>query len=137
MPEYKMTYVEYRQAAHRHMVTCELLKKEITTNATECDKKKLTLNFYYLSGYIIECSLKYMIYDSLQYPRSGDIKDLDKDTASYKGHIHGHKLNNRLKDCFQCNVHKRLPLISDSNGIDSEVIDLFNCWDSTVRYYNL
>jgi hypothetical protein len=59
---YKMTYPEFLKAAIKHNSTCDHLRQAIETLESDTQIKALTLNLYYLSGYIIECAIKFGIY---------------------------------------------------------------------------
>jgi len=49
---------QYRAAADKHYKVCILLRNEYEGNK---DKKCLVSNLFYLGGYVIECTLKYLI----------------------------------------------------------------------------
>lgn len=52
------TAKQYRAAADKHYKVCILLNKECNNHK---DKKCLVSNLFYLGGYVIECTLKYLI----------------------------------------------------------------------------
>ncbi len=59
-----MDYRHYEKAASRHFKTCEYLLSKIREESTQ-DKQLIIWNLYYLSGYIIECSFKYVWLSSI------------------------------------------------------------------------
>jgi hypothetical protein len=135
-----MYYSEYLNAARKHLLSCRVINKEIqeiiTKPSGQIDESKLrllTLNLYYLSGYIIECSVKYGIYGVLEYDRTKCIKNLNYPYASYDTHIKHHKFK-RYVDIF--NAKKSgLILIDDTTSIGKEVKHLYSMWDAEIRYF--
>lgn len=69
-----MQYHEYLNSARKHQYTCEEVLKlikgiELTSGEGKSRHKRLLLNLYYLSGYVVECSVKYAIYHLIAYDR--------------------------------------------------------------------
>lgn len=135
-----MTYKEFLNAARKHLATCkvlrDILEESINTNNVDVAKnKQLTINLYYLSGYIIECSVKYGIYVCLDYDRNHDIMSLDTAGISFSRNIKHHRFD-RYVDHLNRKI-SGITLIDNKAGISNEVKKLYNNWDAEVRYcYN-
>lgn len=132
-----MKYIEFLNAARKHNHTSEVLKgalQEHLTKTPVCNGsvKRLTLNLYYISGYVIECSLKYGIYALVGYDRNEDVKKINQNGIDYNGKIKHHPFN-VYADVFNM-YHSGVALVDSRNGIPQEVINLYNNWDAEVRY---
>ena len=95
--------------------------------------KQLLLNVYYLTGYVIECSVKYAIYHLISYDRKKCVRQLDQDGISFKENIKHHKFERYAE-----HLKVRQPgliLIDDTQKIDPEVIYIYKLWDAEVRYW--
>jgi hypothetical protein len=67
-----LKYPEYLLAAKRHNEACKVLQEKIelclsNEQGQGFQFQHLVLSLYYLSGYIVECSLKYKILDLLGF----------------------------------------------------------------------
>jgi hypothetical protein len=132
-----MTYKEYLNAARKHKNTCEIIKNALLAMNSLPNKdigriKRLTINLYYLSGYIIECSVKYGIYTTLRYDKNSDICALNSQGVTYSDHIKHHKFN-KYVDKLNMNFGG-IKLIDNKAGVSKEVKKLYNGWDAEVRY---
>jgi hypothetical protein len=129
-----MLYKDYLNAARKHEHTCDVIYEKITTGVCSSTQEKcLLLNLYYLSGYIIECIIKYAIYDLIGYKKDEDIKNLNHYGLTYHANIRHHKFA-RYSEHVNRYVSGRIPLVNDNNGIDKAVIELYRQWDSDLRY---
>jgi hypothetical protein len=133
-----MIYSEYLNAARKHLVTCELLKENIsqinTSNTQEKTKcKQLLLNLYYLTGYILECSIKYGIYKVIDHDPRSPVKSLETSELSYKTHIKHHRFKNYSEHLI--NKSPGIKLVDDTTSIPKDVVHLYNTWDAEVRYW--
>jgi len=70
-----MKFTEYRKAAYRHLETCTCLLKNIENENCKKNKSQILTNIYYLSGYVIECSLKFVIFSAINFDRKQEIED--------------------------------------------------------------
>jgi hypothetical protein len=135
-----MKYKEYLNAARKHKNTCLSLIACIDelNNSPQKDLNKiksLTLNLYYLSGYIIECSVKYAIYVCIQYNRFQEVNKLNNEDITYKDHIKHHKYSRYVDHLNR--VHGGIVLLDNRRDISKEIIQLYNGWDADIRYcYN-
>lgn len=135
-----MEYSEYLSAATRHKKTCAILKERIEENSDDGivdinDEELgfLIINLYYLSGYIIECSLKYKILEIFGY------YDDVNDKVKLKDVLSGHGLSKN--DFITHNLDKLI------DTLDSEIPDLINRnykldkllarWGPFIRYESI
>lgn len=133
-----MTYQEYLNSARKHNFSCEeilraLKSVDLSNGVGKSKQKHLLLNLYYLSGYIIECSVKYAIYHLISYDRKKCVRQLDQDGISFQNNIRFHKF-----EMYVNHLKVRQPgiiLIDDHTEIDKEVIFLYRLWDAEVRYW--
>jgi len=83
-----MVYLDYKEAAERHLETCfelvqaiiKLENKKNTGSLSSSDTKRQTHileNLYYLSGYMLECLYGYAMCKQDSYPQTDEVKDLD------------------------------------------------------------
>jgi len=101
------------------------------TDTAKC--KYLLLNLYYLSGYIIECIVKYGIYDLIGYSKDKEVTKLNNKEITYKDHIRFHKFE-RYTEHLNKMISSPIPLINNVEGIDKKVIQLYKKWDVEIRY---
>jgi len=130
-----MIYKDYLNAARKHKYTCGVLREKLE-NIDENDTAKhkyLLLNLYYLSGYIVECIVKYGIYDLIGYPKKEDVSKLDKEGLTYKNDIKHHKFK-RYTEQLNKLMSGTIPLVNHKKGIEKEVIQLYQEWDAEIRY---
>ena len=58
-----MYYNEYLKSAFRHLSTCKQLINDIqSAQGTQADRNHWLCEVYYLSGYIVECMLSYVLF---------------------------------------------------------------------------
>ena len=64
-----MTVGDYRDAALRHFNTCKILWRYIripdASNLKSIDEEIILKNVFYLSGYVVECALKYRYFTTI------------------------------------------------------------------------
>lgn len=157
----------YKHAAERHLDTCLNLKEiiqqkygdTILSITKENEQQELLFNIYYLSGYIIECSLNYSILKFINFDR---IKRTNSRIRHYK-QLNSRHRNNRYnvsfshKDRnadyalwqpahkFQSNIlffaeDSKISGIDHIRGINGNPIEpinvrrLFNDWNVEYRY---
>ena len=134
-----MNYYEFLNSARKHQSTCNEIflildaQKAEVSGQQKAKNKQLVYNLYYLSGYIIECSIKYAIYHLISYDRKKNIKELNQDGITFSHNIKHHKYE-RYVDVL--NIRQPgLVLIDDIKGISKEVVSLYKLWDAEVRYW--
>lgn len=58
-----MYYKEYVKSAYRHLSTCKQLMRDIQKGkSTPADRTHWLCEVYYLSGYVLECMLSYVLF---------------------------------------------------------------------------
>lgn len=130
-----MKYPEYLISAKRHNKACRVLQDRIELykeQGIEDDNFKfLVLNLYYLSGYIVECSLKYKIYELFGYSINAEVDDAAecaKVGIDYFKQIRVHKFS-RLQNLLD----SRIGDFTHLSEIDS-VGQLLREWHPNKRY---
>ncbi|AYP25752.1 hypothetical protein [Pantoea agglomerans] len=69
-----MIYDGFLISARRHKYTCEVISQQMESFPEGSQERiRLLSNFYYLSGYILECSLKYLILEFYGHPPSSTV----------------------------------------------------------------
>lgn len=156
----------YKQAAERHLDTCLNLKEIIQQNYSdttlsttkENEKQELLFDLYYLSGYIIECSLNYAILKFINFDRikrTNSIRHYKQLISRHNNNPYKVSYSNRDRSAdyalyqpkhkFQRNIHffvqdNKLNGIDHIRGINGNPIlpvnvrRLFNNWDVEYRY---
>ncbi len=137
-----MVYKDYRTVANRHLQTCKYMCKCLDSDIgklNETEKANILTNIYYLSGYVIECIIKYAIYDYLQYDAKADVADLIPEgkykqfNISYSGNTKYRLKTHNLKDLSDIliSINGNDPFM----GISSPKLTiLYKGWDSEIRY---
>ncbi|HGZ2076322.1 TPA: hypothetical protein ACN1DJ_001203 [Escherichia coli] len=135
-----MKYREYLSAARKHVQTSEVLYDSLSIQLQQQPlnngaTKRLTLNLYYISGYVIECVLKYGIYALIGYDKDMDITKINSKGITYNNKIKHHKFS--MYDELFNREYPGLILIDRKETISPEVKKLYNGWDAEIRYvYN-
>lgn len=133
-----MLYNEYLNSARKHQYTCQEILNCIKVNKNisgpeKSKHKQLVLNLYYITGYIIECSVKYAIYHLIGYDRKTCVKQLDQDGISFSNNMKFHKFERYVE-----HLKIRQPglvLIDDVSGIERDIVFIYRQWDAEVRYW--
>lgn len=122
-----MNYKEYRKAGDRHLKTCKLLMEKISL-VPAIDQKKILLNVYYLSGYVIETSLSYAFFSQIKY--KGDVENC----SLYKDFILGHRFETKINFIKKNNGNLNdLPFVNQKH--DNKYLNLlFHNWSTDFRY---
>lgn len=130
-----MDYIQFRNAAHRHLISCKQLLEDAKKSKTSKDTKdRLCLEVYYLSGYILETMLSYAVCSSMNV--NGDVyqsRPFKEDAKLFKVHNLNQKYNYALqKGCNGlrniCFFQKKHPNVVIQN--------LFSDWHVKFRYEN-
>jgi len=130
-----MIYKDFRVAANRHLQTCQYMVGCLTKLKTE-ERQNILDNIYYLSGYVIECIIKFAIYEYVHYPSQNDISGLRKEyktfELNYNKDIKSHNLT-ELSETLQ-------KIGGDTSSLDNRILsfptlkELYQDWDSEIRY---
>lgn len=129
-----MKYTSYLSSAKRHSHACQALIEKINILIGQDDRIEernfLVLSLYYLSGYIVECSLKFKIFEVSNYDENIEISDHKCRILgiNYKKDIRIHDFS-KLQD-FIDSLNIDISYTSGNNDIDI----LLNNWKPDVRY---
>lgn len=123
-----MYYKEYVKSSYRHLSTCKNLLADIQDpHKTDADKKHWISEAYYLSGYVVECMLSYVLF----YKYNGHVET----NEFYRGEFLTHSLDSKIHHV--CKVANR-PL----TGVhfvcvrphDRKMNSMFSQWSVNFRY---
>lgn len=132
-----MKYTEFLTSAKRHNHACRVLKEKLDSlgedNAENVEYKFLVLSLYYLSGYIIECSIKYKIFELENYDLNLEVNEgeCEKFGIDFKNKIKTHNFK-RLQNYLDS-------LISDVSHVSEkkDINKLLNEWTPEIRYSSI
>tara|TARA_R110000796_G_scaffold135385_1_gene251480 strand:+ start:85 stop:546 length:462 start_codon:yes stop_codon:yes gene_type:complete len=130
-------YTEYLTSANRHNHACKVLKAKLDTFDEEDLRSEefnyLVLSMYYLSGYIIECALKFKIFELKNYDPTHEVDEANCTNAgiNYKKRIRTHNFSS-LQDYLDSLV-SGLSHTSEKR----ETNRLLNQWNPEIRYSHI
>lgn len=132
-----MIYTEYLNSARKHLKTCIVIKNslnslDITNIENDSQIRLLTLNLYYISGYIIECSIKYGIYVCIGYDRTACVRQLNTPEVAYARQINKHRYD-KYEDILK-SKYSGIILVDNKANIPQPVKNLYSNWDADIRY---
>ena len=132
-----MKYTEFEISAKRHLESCYHILENLAGSSAAYKKQRedrLILTIYYLSGYTIECSLKFAFFKAIHASRSNEI-------------VFSHTI---LGTAYDLKTHKLTQLVGYLSSVDtslprdipmitqvihnSEHKILANKWNSEIRY---
>lgn len=129
-----MRYPEYLDSAKRHNCACRVLKERLTSfNATERSTDSfnyLVSSLYYLSGYIIECSLKFKIFECCNYDSANEI---ESDKCKEHGINFGKRIKTHSFTKLQNFLSSKVSEISYESD-ESHISVLLDSWTPEARY---
>lgn len=128
-----MNYIQFRNAAYRHLVSCKHLLNEAKESKTDT-KNRLCLEIYYLSGYILETMLSYAVCSSMNI--NGDVyqsKPFKEEAKLFKVHNLNQKYSYALRN--GCNGLRNICFFQKKHS-DADVQKLFSDWEVKYRYEN-
>jgi len=132
MPKEIISYLEFRKSAYRHFEICEKMLQKLV-KADDCSlagKSQVIQEIYYLSGYIIECTLKFVLFSHVGYKPNRSIYEYkDKD---WKNHDF-HKLALILSE-LNVKFSQDIPILGSRYGISNDILRLYNDWSTDYRY---
>lgn len=139
-----MKYIEFKKAAKRHLDTCNHLIHNFNSLPESASKitharldyqKCIILNAYYLSGYVIECILKYTFFQSIHYDRHKDVENLNQDNCDkvFKDlKTHSFEELVSLVEKYDKHLPSDIPIIKQQPK--KEIKQMFNAWAPDHRY---
>lgn len=129
-----MKYPEFLSSAKRHNQACKVLQDKLDSfgdNDRDNDEFRfLVLSLYYLSGYIIECSLKFKIFEVIGYDENTEVDEVECQKAgiNYKKKIKTHNFS-RLQNFLESKISD-ISYLSEESTIES----LLSQWNPELRY---
>ncbi len=132
-----LKYPDYLLSAKRHKLACRTLLEKLDTfdveNVQNTKIVNLKLSAFYLTGYIIECSLKFKIFEVFNFDSETDITKEECDNAgiNYNKKIKIHNFQ-KLQNYLESQISD-LSYLSDSNVVN----DLLEKWDPKYRYEHI
>lgn len=130
-----MDYIQFRNAAYRHLISCKKLLEDVNDSRINKDTKdRLCLEIYYLSGYILETMLSYAVCSSMNI--KGDVyqsKPFKEDSKFFKVYNLNQKYNYALQK--GCNGLRNICFFQKKHP-NAIIQDLFSDWQVKFRYEN-
>lgn len=132
-----MKYTEYLVSAKRHSHACRVLKAKLDTfdegDSTSEEYKFLVLSMYYLSGYIIECALKFKIFQVRNHCPNVEI---DEASCSGVGIDYRKRIKTHNFDSLQNYLDSLISGLSHLSG-KREINLLLKNWNPDIRYSHI
>ncbi|MCW2475843.1 MULTISPECIES: hypothetical protein [unclassified Symbiopectobacterium] len=132
-----MRYTEYLFSAYKHNQACRVLKEKIDqydeSKFNTEEVKFLILNLYYLSGYIIECSMKFKIFELCNYDR---LTEINESGCNVRGINYRRDIKNHNFDILQNTLSSFIgdfPHMSKNKSVNI----LIKKWNPEIRYQNI
>lgn len=139
-----MKYTEYKKSAKRHLDTCGHLIKTLnsvqakTTHSQQECQNNLILNVFYLSGYVVECILKFTFFQSIHYDRTKDVESLDQDHCDkvFKD-LRTHRVDELIALVEKYDKHLPPDLPFFRQKPKKEIEKMFKSWTPDQRYNSM
>jgi len=131
-----LKYLEFLSSAKRHDYACRVLQEKIESyeeNTYDEKFKFLVISLYYLSGYIIECSLKFKI---LEVSGFNSNVEVNKNECKKIGIIYHEQIKTHDFTRLQDFLDSKIPDLSHESDND-EIECLLTSWDPTIRYEDI
>lgn len=122
-----MNYREYFKASTRHLLTCNRLLNDVDANKNVSENIHYINEAYYLSGYVYECLLSYVLF----YGCKTDVEQ----NQLYRGEFLTHNLPSKVKHVTvegKKSIPNIIPLTAPSP--DKDINKLFCEWSVESRY---
>ncbi|WP_269900830.1 hypothetical protein [Paenalcaligenes faecalis] len=129
-----MKYQDFHSIAKKHSNACKVLRDKIESVSEENRSGVIfdswVLSLYYLSGYIIECSIKFKILEVFNHCKFSDVSDFSCEEIgiNYRKKFKTHNLN-RLNDLLESKISGIF-----LKNCDTELNGVIDSWDPVVRY---
>ena len=132
-----MKYTEFETSARRHLESCYHILDNLI-NSTESFRKqkedRLILNIYYLSGYVIECSLKFAFFKAVKFSKNDKI-ELNQIIRGTDYDMKTHSLRQLVSylPVVDTSLPRDIPMLTQTIP-DVSHKTLANQWNSEIRY---
>ncbi len=114
-----MNYQEFRKASYRHLYTCKCLLKNIEKEECKKHKQDIIKNTFYLRGYILECALKFIFFNSFRL--KGDVYEYQDENWKTHDLKQLENILNRKGVQFSADI----PILGSKSKINKKIIELF------------
>ncbi|MFA0343993.1 hypothetical protein AB4552_18240 [Vibrio sp. 10N.222.54.C3] len=129
-----MKYPEYLHSAKRHNYACRLLQEKLASfdvqDQNSDNFKHVVCSLYYLSGYIIECSLKFKIFECCNYD---SVSEIESEKCKEHGINYRKKIKTHSFTTLQNFLSSKVSEISYESN-ESHLSLLLDNWTPEVRY---
>lgn len=126
-----MDYKEFRNAAHRHLVSCQKMCERLSQISNKNDRRDMIADIYYLSGYVIETLLSYAIFSVASRDiQRRPIEEHPQYEEGFKTHNYQAKIDFAIK--HNCSFDGML-LISKRHQ-NKDICRMYNGWQVEMRY---
>ena len=129
-----MRYEDFLFSARRHKYTCEVINEQMEMFPENSQQRiRLLSNFYYLSGYILECSLKYLILEFYGHPFADEVNHASCEALGFD------KKNKFLiHDLFELQNKLEVKFTDFTSRSENQLINhLIDSWGPNYRYENV
>ncbi|EKN4906288.1 hypothetical protein ACOZ7A_004108 [Yersinia enterocolitica] len=129
-----MKYEDFLFSARRHKYTCEIISQQMEACPDNSQQRiRLLSNFYYLSGYILECSLKYLILEFYGHPAAEEVNNSSCEALGFN------KRNKFLiHDLSELQNKLEVKFTDFTSRSENEIINhLIDGWGPNYRYENI
>ncbi|HHH2003211.1 TPA: hypothetical protein ACPZF7_000887 [Yersinia enterocolitica] len=129
-----MKYEDFLFSARRHKYTCEIISQKMEACPENSQQRiRLLSNFYYLSGYILECSLKYLILEFYGHSAAEEVNNLSCEALGFN------KRNKFLiHDLSELQNKLEVKFTDFTSRSENEIINhLIDGWGPNYRYENI
>ena len=132
-----MKYTDFEISAQRHLESCYHILDNLAVSHIPYKKQqeiRLILNIYYLSGYAIECSLKFAFFKAMRLPKSNEIEfnyTIGTEICDLKTHNLAQLI--RYLVIVDTSLPRDIPMITQLiTNLPHKT--LANKWNSEIRY---
>lgn len=132
MPKNNLNYVDFRKASFRNLSVCKELLERLE-NCESKNKNHILHKIYYLSGYIIEFSYKYALFQHLGLSKIDNIYNFGD--INFKKKWKEHDFLKLRSLCLENNLNFSTDIPYFGSRIENKEIEsLINSWDVQIRY---
>ena len=131
-----MNHLEYKKAAKRHLSTCDFILRKLDEIKPTQSHVDFLLNVYYLSGYIIECTLKYAIFKRYNHIYK-DVETFDKKGVRYEENLKIHSIPRLIEELRRIDRDLPQETLVITSVTNNEIKKLINSWSVDLRYTDI
>jgi|GEM_PF-4586118 len=128
----KLTFPDFRTAGYRNISVC----KELLDSLKDCparNKVHILHKIFYLSGYVVEFSFKYILFSSLRLRESQNLYEYEDLAFRKRWQQHNFDKLRVLLTAKKVIISTDIPFLG--NKVDNRKLDeLLKAWDVQIRY---